>query len=70
MSIWHVTGGERLRGSLRIQGSKNAVLPVIAASLLCSSETELTNCPRLSDVEAAMDILRYLGCQAERDGTC
>ena len=68
MSIWHVTGGERLRGSLRIQGSKNAVLPVIAASLLCSSETELTNCPRLSDVEAAMDILRYLGCQAERDG--
>ncbi len=68
MSIWHVAGGRPLRGTLRVQGSKNAVLPVIAASLLCPNETELTNCPRLSDVDAAMDILRYLGCAAEQDG--
>ena len=68
MSIWHVSGGEPLRGSVRVQGSKNAVLPVIAASLLCGGETELTNCPHLSDVDAAMDILRYLGCGVERDG--
>ena len=68
MSIWHVTGGRPLRGSVRVQGSKNAVLPVIAASLLCPNETELINCPRLSDVDAAVDILRYLGCAAEQDG--
>ena len=68
MSIWHVTGGTALRGRVRVQGSKNAVLPVIAASLLCPNETELTNCPRLSDVDAAADILRYLGCAAERRG--
>ena len=64
MSIWHITGGSPLRGQIRVQGSKNAVLPVIAASLLCGAETELLNCPNLSDVDAAMDILRYLGCTA------
>ena len=67
MSIWHVNGGRPLHGSIRVQGSKNAVLPVIAASLLCPNETELVNCPRLSDVDAAVDILRYLGCVAEQD---
>ena len=66
MSIWHITGGTPLRGQVRVQGSKNAVLPVIAASLLCGAETELLNCPDLSDVDAAMDILRHLGCTAGR----
>ena len=70
MDLWHVTGGRPLRGSVRVQGSKNAVLPVIAASLLCPNETELTNCPRLSDVDAAADILSYLGCSTDRDGDC
>ena len=65
---WHVAGGTPLRGSVRVQGSKNAVLPVIAASLLCPNETELLNCPRLSDVDAAVDILRYLGCSAQQSG--
>lgn len=68
MSIWHITGGTPLRGQVRVQGSKNAVLPVIAASLLCGAETELLNCPDLSDVDAAMDILRHLGCTAGRCG--
>ena len=47
MSIWHITGGSPLRGQIRVQGSKNAVLPVIAASLLCGAETELLNCPTI-----------------------
>lgn len=68
MSVWHIKGGNRLSGSVRVQGSKNAVLPIIAASLLSACETELTNCPELSDVEAAVDILRHLGCSAERSG--
>jgi len=66
MTIWHVTGGRPLRGSSRVQGAKNAVLPVIAASLLCPNETELLNCPALTDVDAAVDILRFLGCRAQR----
>lgn len=68
MSIWKVSGGKKLYGDIRIQGSKNAVLPIMAAAIITGCETELLNCPNLSDVEAAMSILRYLGCTAERDG--
>ena len=68
MSVWKVSGGNKLFGDLRIQGSKNAVLPIMAAAIITGCETELINCPRLSDVEAAMSILRHLGCKAERDG--
>ena len=68
MSIWRICGGNRLVGDVRIQGAKNAVLPIIAAAIITDCETELINCPRLSDVEAAMSILRHLGCIAERDG--
>lgn len=68
MSVWKVSGGNKLFGDLRIQGSKNAVLPIMAAAIVTGCETELINCPRLSDVEAAMSILRHLGCKAERDG--
>lgn len=68
MSIWRISGGNRLGGEVRVQGAKNAVLPIIAAAIVTDCETELINCPRLSDVEAAMSILRHLGCIAERDG--
>ncbi len=68
MSVWKVSGGNKLFGDLRIQGSKNAVLPIMAAAIVSGCETELLNCPQLSDVEAAMSILRHLGCKAERDG--
>lgn len=66
MSIWRVQGGYPLDGSMTIQGAKNAVLPVLAASILTGSEIELTNVPRLRDVEASLNILRHLGCAAER----
>ncbi|MDO4750304.1 MAG: UDP-N-acetylglucosamine 1-carboxyvinyltransferase [Eubacteriales bacterium] len=67
MSVWRIAGGNRLEGSIRVQGAKNAVLPMIAASLLTGCETEFLNCPALSDVEAAVDILRYLGCKARQE---
>ena len=65
MSVWSVTGGNRLDGSLRVQGAKNSVLPILAASILVGSETELLNCPDLSDVDSSIDILRHLGCEVE-----
>ena len=68
MSIWRVQGGWPLEGSVPVQGSKNAVLPVLAAALLTDAETELTNVPALRDVDASLDILRRLGCRAEREG--
>ncbi len=68
MSQWRINGGKRLYGDLNVQGAKNAVLPIMAAAIISGCETELLNCPRLSDVDAAMEILRHLGCKADRDG--
>ena len=67
MSIWRINGGRQLCGSVRSQGAKNAALPIIAASVICPCETELLNCPRLRDIETALDILRHLGCGVERE---
>ena len=63
-----VEGGRRLSGEVRLQGSKNSALPILAATLLCRGECVLYNCPDLSDVEASLDILRYIGCTARREG--
>ena len=68
MYIWRIRGGKRLSGRLRVQGAKNSVLPILAASILAPCETELINCPSLRDVDAALRILRHLGCEAEQDG--
>ena len=70
MDIWHVHGGSRLEGSCRVQGSKNASLPILAATILTPQRCELLRVPRLTDVDAALRILRRLGCRAcRRDGT-
>lgn len=68
MSVWHVEGGNRLSGSVTVQGAKNAVLPIMAASVLAPGETELLNVPELRDVDATIRILRGLGCSVGRDG--
>ena len=69
MSIFVVDGGRRLSGEVQPQGSKNSALPILAATLLCRGECVLHNCPRLSDVEASLKILRYIGCSAHREGS-
>lgn len=63
-----ITGGRRLSGEVKVQGSKNSTLPILAATLLCEDESVLYNCPNLSDVDASIRILRYLGCTAMRSG--
>lgn len=62
-----VDGGRPLEGKLSVSGAKNSVLPLLAATVLFRSECRLHNCPRLSDVEAAVEILQHLGCQVERE---
>ena len=63
-----INGGNRLNGEIAVQGAKNAVLPILAAAVLCKGEVVLHNCPRLSDVYSAMRILTSLGCFAGFDG--
>lgn len=67
MPIWRVRGGERLDGRAWVQGAKNAVLPIMAASLLANGETVLENCPSLLDVAASVEILRHLGCRVRHE---
>ncbi|MCR5653153.1 MAG: UDP-N-acetylglucosamine 1-carboxyvinyltransferase, partial [Ruminococcus sp.] len=67
MSRFVVSGGNKLCGCAEIQGSKNSALPLMAAAVLTDGESVLFNCPDLSDVDASMRILRYLGCEAYRE---
>ena len=64
MEIFEICGGNPLHGSVPVQGSKNSALPLLAASVLCRDGCELENCPDISDVGAAIRILRHLGCKA------
>lgn len=62
MSSIEVIGGNRLKGELKIQGSKNAALPVIAATILNKGISILKNCPKILDVFHMIKILEELGC--------
>ena len=69
MPAYLIKGGSPLHGELPVHGAKNAALPVLAAALLCD-QAVIHNCPRLTDVEAARNILHYLGCAtAQQDDT-
>ena len=63
-----VGGGESLRGSLWIQGSKNAALPMMAAAVLNRGITKIYHCPAISDVDNMLEIMKSLGCCIERTG--
>ncbi len=68
MSNIHIIGKKRLSGEAMINGAKNSALPVLAACFAVGDRCEIGCCPRLSDVDAALRILRNLGCEARIDG--
>ena len=68
MSYLMIGGGRPLHGRIAVQRAKNSVLPVLAAALLAGDTCRIAECPRLSDVETAAEILRHLGCTAQWDG--
>lgn len=63
-----VQGGRRLEGSLRVDGAKNAALPILAACVLTQEPVLLHRMPDILDVRRMADILRMLGCDADRNG--
>ena len=70
VSKLYITGQRRLSGAVTVQGAKNSALPILAATVLVRGESVLYRCPQLTDTEASLQILRWLGCRAERsDGT-
>jgi UDP-N-acetylglucosamine 1-carboxyvinyltransferase len=56
-----IKGGERLQGEIRISGAKNAVLPIMAATLLADSPVTVRNIPHLHDVTTTMELLGRMG---------
>lgn len=60
-----VEGGHPLRGNVRIQGSKNASLPILAATLLTDEPCTLHHIPDISDVHSFLDILKTLGTKVQ-----
>jgi UDP-N-acetylglucosamine 1-carboxyvinyltransferase len=64
-----ISGGQRLEGDIPISGSKNAALPILAATLLGKGEHRLTNVPDLKDVTTILKLLRRLGVTVQEDGS-
>src|SRR4030067_330268 len=56
-----IRGGERLIGEVEVSGSKNASLPIFAASLLTEGENVFENVPKLRDIQTIIKVLRNLG---------
>src|SRR5437016_13403254 len=64
-----ISGGNPLRGTVNISGSKNAALPIIAPTLLTSEPCVIRGVPNLSDIQFMCDILRWLGVKAPHHKT-
>lgn len=63
-----ISGGIRLEGKTRLQGSKNSSLPILAACAAVNGISVIHNCPRITDVDIAVAILERLGCRVSREG--
>ena len=61
MSKFIIQGGKRLEGEVKISGSKNAALPIIAATILNSGKTTLYNVPNIQDVQTMFEIVKQIG---------
>ncbi|WP_209424760.1 UDP-N-acetylglucosamine 1-carboxyvinyltransferase [Pararhodobacter sp. SW119] len=61
---YFVEGGHRLNGALAPSGNKNAALPIVAAALLTDQTVQLTNVPRIRDIEALVELIQSVGAEA------
>lgn len=66
MDSFQITGGNRLKGKVRISGSKNASLPILAACLMAKGRTRLHGVPRLEDITSMTRLLTELGVHVSR----
>ena len=69
MEKFLINGGVVLRGSVRASGSKNAVLPILAATLLADSPMIVRNVPDLRDVKTTVQLLSEMGVKLEHDAS-
>ena len=62
-----IKGGNRLHGETSVAGSKNASLPILAATIISGKTTKLYNVPDIEDVKITIEILRSLGCRVKKE---
>jgi len=67
MDVFRIEGPVRLSGSVSINGSKNASLPIMAATILAAGESVLSAVPHLSDISVCSQLLGELGCKVSRE---
>ena len=67
MYSYIINGGKRLSGEIDISGSKNASLPILAASILNRSIVKLYNVPEIEDINVTVKILEHLNCKIKRN---
>lgn len=67
MDKFLIAGSGPLSGEISISGSKNAALPILAATLLATEEVTLTNVPRLNDIKTLIDLLKTLGATIDAE---
>ena len=68
MSSYIIEGGKKLQGETYVSGSKNASLPIMAASVLNKGITKLYNIPNIHDTQMMIEILKSLGCKVKKNG--
>ncbi len=68
MSKFHITGGVQLSGETVINGAKNAVLPILAATVMNGNLNIIKDCPNLKDVRTMLHILDAIGCDTRFEG--
>src|SRR5689334_21496934 len=69
MASLKIEGGRALSGRVAVEGNKNSALPLIAACMLTTSPCELTNVPRIRDVDVLLDLIEALGARVEGRGS-
>ncbi|WP_235601285.1 UDP-N-acetylglucosamine 1-carboxyvinyltransferase [Tissierella sp. P1] len=69
MEKYIINGGNRLTGEISISGAKNAVLPILAATVIGGNKSIISNIPNLRDVEIMKEILIALGCAVDGTGS-
>lgn len=66
MSCYIIEGGKKISGEVIISGSKNASLPIMAATILNLGQSKLYNLPDIHDTQITQKILKYLGCKVKK----
>ena len=67
MKSYIIEGGKKLEGTVKISGSKNASLPILAATILSEKTNKLYNVPQIKDTKTTLEILKLLGCKINQN---